>query len=69
MRRLFWPLAILALVVLVVAAVLWGAVPLSPRAIVAAALGNGDRQTVAIVRALRLPRVALARALHPGVSP
>ena len=60
MRRLFWPLAILALVVLVVAAVLWGAVPLSPRAIVAAALGNGDRQTVAIVRALRLPRVALA---------
>jgi len=60
MRRLFWPLAILALVVLVVAAVLWGAVPLSPRAIVAAALGHGDRQTVAIVRALRLPRVALA---------
>ena len=33
MRRLFWPLAILALAVLVVAAVLWGAVPLSPRAI------------------------------------
>jgi len=60
MRRLFWPLAILALVVLVVAAVLWGAVSLSPRAIVAAALGHGDRQTVAIVRALRLPRVALA---------
>jgi iron complex transport system permease protein len=60
MRRLFWPLAILALVALVVAAVLWGAVPLSPRAIVAAALGHGDRQTVAIVRALRLPRVALA---------
>ncbi|HEX6808141.1 MAG TPA: iron ABC transporter permease [Gemmatimonadaceae bacterium] len=60
MRRLFWPLAMLALVVLVVAAVLWGAVPLSPKAIVAAALGHGDRETVAIVRALRLPRVALA---------
>lgn len=60
MRRLFWPLAILALAVLVVAAVLWGAVPLSPRAIVAAVAGQGDRQTVAIVRALRLPRVALA---------
>lgn len=60
MRRLFWPLAILALAVFVVAAVLWGAVPLSPRAIVAAVAGHGDRQTVAIVRALRLPRVALA---------
>lgn len=60
MRRLFWPVAILALLVLVVAAVLWGAVPLSPSAIAAAALGRGDPQTVAIVRALRLPRVALA---------
>lgn len=60
MRRLFWPLAIVTLVVLVAAAVLWGAVPLSPRAIIAAALGRGDPETVAIVRALRLPRVALA---------
>ena len=59
-RRLFWPLAILALAVLVVAAVLWGAVPLSPRAIAAAVAGRGDPETVAIVRALRLPRVALA---------
>lgn len=60
MRRLFWPLAVLALVVLVVAAVLWGAVPLSPTAIAAAIAGRGDPETVAIVRALRLPRVALA---------
>ena len=60
MRRLFWPLAIAALAVLVVAAVLWGAVPLSPRAIAAAVMGRGDPDTVAIVRALRLPRVALA---------
>jgi len=60
MRRLFWPLAILALAVLVVAAVLWGAVPLSPRAIAAAVAGRGDPETVAIVRALRLPRVVLA---------
>lgn len=60
MRRLFWPLAVLALAVLIVAAVLWGAVPLSPRAIAAAVAGRGDPETVAIVRALRLPRVALA---------
>jgi iron complex transport system permease protein len=60
MRRFFWPLAILALVVLVVAGVVWGAVPLSARAIAAAVMGHGDPNTVAIVRALRLPRVALA---------
>jgi iron complex transport system permease protein len=60
MRRLFWPLAVLALAVLIVAAVLWGAVPLSPTAIAAAIAGRGDPETVAIVRALRLPRVALA---------
>lgn len=60
MRRLFWPLAVLALAVLIVAAVLWGAVPLSPKAIAAAVAGRGDPETVAIVRALRLPRVALA---------
>ncbi|HKV50269.1 MAG TPA: iron ABC transporter permease [Gemmatimonadaceae bacterium] len=60
MRRLFWPLAIVALVVLVVAGVVWGAVPLSFAAIGAAVMGRGDPNTVAIVRALRLPRVALA---------
>lgn len=60
MRRLFWPLAIAALVVLVVAGVVWGAVPLSPHAIANAVMGRGDPDTVAIVRALRLPRVALA---------
>lgn len=60
MRRLFWPLACLALVVLAAAGVFWGAVPLSAHAIGAALLGRGDPDTVAIVRALRLPRVALA---------
>jgi iron complex transport system permease protein len=60
MRRFFWPLAIVALAVLVVAAVVWGAVPLSLHAIAAAVMGRGDPDTVAIVRTLRLPRVALA---------
>ena len=60
MRRLFWPLACVALVVLAAAGVFWGVVPLSAHAIGAALLGRGDPDTVAIVRALRLPRVALA---------
>jgi iron complex transport system permease protein len=60
MRRLFWPRAVLALAVHLVAAVRWGAVPLSPTANAAAIAGRGDPETVAIVRALRLPRVALA---------
>ncbi|HXE61036.1 MAG TPA: iron chelate uptake ABC transporter family permease subunit, partial [Gemmatimonadaceae bacterium] len=57
---MFWPLAIAVLAVLVVAAVVWGAVPLSLHAIAAAVMGRGDPDTVAIVRTLREPRVALA---------
>jgi len=58
--RWFWPLACAALLVLAVAGVVWGAVPLSLHAIANAVVGRGDPDTVAIVRALRLPRVALA---------
>lgn len=60
MRRLLWPAAGVAVVVLAVAAVAWGSVPIAPRAVLAALAGHGDPQVVAIVRGLRLPRVALA---------
>ena len=59
-HRLLWPAMLVALVAVGVIGVAAGAVPLSPRAVVDALLGRGDSNTVAIVRALRLPRVVLA---------
>ena len=59
-RPVFWGAAALAVVLVAVAAVAWGTVPIAPRVVAAAVLGHGDPQMVAIVRGLRLPRVALA---------
>jgi iron complex transport system permease protein len=61
MRRIaFWLGGLMVLVVLVIAAIAWGTVSLSPGAVAAAVLGRGDPDTIAIVRTLRMPRVSLA---------
>jgi iron complex transport system permease protein len=67
-RVVFWIGALVLLVALVAAAIAWGTVPLSPRAVVAAALGQGDTDTIAIVRGLRMPRVALALLVGAGLG-
>ena len=55
-----WMLTATTLVVLVLASLAIGAVPLSPSAVMQALLGHGDGIAITIVRELRLPRVALA---------
>ncbi|HEU4641652.1 MAG TPA: iron ABC transporter permease [Gemmatimonadaceae bacterium] len=67
-RAAMWGGAMVLLAALVVAAVAWGTVPLAPRAVALAVLGRGDPGTVAIVRALRLPRVALALLVGAGLG-
>lgn len=57
---LLWVGLAMAFAVIVVVAVGVGAVSIAPRDVVTALLGRGDASTVAIVRGLRLPRVALA---------
>ncbi|MFL5577102.1 MAG: FecCD family ABC transporter permease [Gemmatimonadaceae bacterium] len=63
-----WPALVAALLAVAVLAVGLGAVPLSPRAVVDALLGRGDANAVAIVRSLRLPRVALAALVGAGLG-
>ena len=55
-----WMLTAITLVVLVIASLAVGAVPLSPSAVMQALSGHGDSMAITIVRELRLPRVALA---------
>jgi iron complex transport system permease protein len=56
----FWAVAAALLVMLFIAAIAFGAVPLPLDQVAAALLGHGDTATVAIVRSLRLPRALLA---------
>lgn len=67
-RSRFWVVAVLALVLLAVLGVAVGAVPLAPAAIWDALRGTGDPTTVAIVRALRLPRVAAAALVGAALA-
>ena len=67
-RSGFWIVAAVILVALMVLGVSWGTVPLSLHAVVAALAGHGDRNAVEIVRALRLPRVALAALVGAGLG-
>ena len=55
-----WAITGIALLVLVIASLAIGAVPLAPSAVLEALAGRGDDVAVTIVRDLRLPRVALA---------
>ncbi len=57
---MLWSVTVIALLILVVASLAIGAVPLAPMDTVNALLGHGDDTAVTIVRELRLPRVALA---------
>src|ERR671939_1506959 len=68
MRSAFWVMTSIALVVLAVAAVAYGAVPLSFGEVGAALLGRGEPGKIAIVRTLRAPRVALALLVGAGLG-
>lgn len=60
--------AAVLLPVLVVLGIAAGTVPLAPQAVLRALLGRGDEATIAIVRVLRLPRVALALLVGAGLG-
>ena len=60
MRAAYWPIGAAALIALALAGIAFGAVPLSLGEVWDALRGRGDPTTAGIVRALRLPRVALA---------
>jgi iron complex transport system permease protein len=67
-RSRFWILALATLVVLAMLGVAVGAVSIAPAAIWDALRGNGDPTTVAIVRTLRLPRVAAAALIGAALA-
>jgi iron complex transport system permease protein len=64
----FWIPAALALVILAIAGVMVGAVSLDPRAVWDGLRGTGDATTVAIVRALRVPRVVAAALIGAALA-
>jgi iron complex transport system permease protein len=68
MTQRFWIVASLALVVLAVLGVAIGAVPVAPRALWPALLGEGDPTIVAIVQTLRLPRVTAAALVGAALA-
>ena len=69
MKTTFLWLGIALLVlVLAIAAIAYGAVPLSAHAVIDAMRGVGDPVTVAIVRTLRLPRAVLALLVGAGLG-
>ena len=67
-RRQFWPLAFVALVLMAVAGVAIGTVPLSPLDVLNALRGEGEESVQAIVRTLRVPRVVLAALVGAGLA-
>ena len=68
MKRAVWVVLVLVLVPLIILAIARGAVPLSPGDVIGALAGRGDVETIAIVRTLRLPRVALAVLVGAGLG-
>ena len=70
MRRaaVFWIVASLALVVAAILGVALGSVDLAPGDVLRAVAGHGEETTIAIVRGLRLPRVALAAVVGAGLG-
>jgi len=61
-------LATLLLVIVLVAGVALGTIPLAPGEVLRALAGAGDPVTVSVVRQLRLPRVALAALVGAGLA-
>ena len=68
MRPSRWLLLALALVVASVAGVMFGTLRLMPAEVLAGVLGTGSATQVAVVRALRLPRVLLAALVGAGLG-
>lgn len=67
-RGTFWLVAVAALLLLAALGVAIGAVPLSPLATWDAIRGTGDATSIAIVRTLRLPRVAAAALIGAALA-
>ena len=67
-RPLLWLGLSVALIVLGVAGIAIGTIALSPGAVWAGLLGHGDVTTIAVVRDLRAPRVALAALVGAGLA-
>jgi iron complex transport system permease protein len=67
-RRVFWPVATIALVAIALAGVGLGSIPLSAGDVWRALLGRGEAGAVAIVRELRLPRVMLGGIVGAGLA-
>jgi iron complex transport system permease protein len=67
-RALWWLLAVALLVLLALVAIAHGSVSLSLGDVARALTGRGDAETVAIVRALRVPRVAMALLVGAGLG-
>ena len=65
---LLWSGVALTVLLLAIAAIAYGAVPLDARVVVRAVAGDGDPITVAIVRTLRLPRAVLALLVGAGLG-
>ena len=63
-----WLVAIVLFVLLCVLAVSTGPIPIGARDVLRALLGDGEQSVVAIVRNLRLPRVALAALVGAGLG-
>jgi iron complex transport system permease protein len=65
---MLWIGVTLVVIVLAIAAIAYGAVPISAHAVIEAAAGRGDPITVSIVRTLRLPRAMLALLVGAGLG-
>ena len=68
MRLRTWLTLLLALVAAALAGLALGPVSISPGAVWSALFGAGDANTVAIVRTLRLPRIALGVVIGAGLG-
>lgn len=68
MRRLRWPLFVVALLVAALLAVASGTISLSLRDVWEALLGRGPADARTVVRILRLPRVVLAALVGAGLG-
>ena len=64
----FWVVAVVVLLIFALLGIALGAVPLSSRAVWLALHGEGEATTVAIVQALRLPRVAAAALVGAALA-
>lgn len=67
-RSWHWLLLVLVFGVVCVAGIASGAVPVPVSEVVRAIVGSGDDSVIAIVRSLRLPRVALAALVGAGLG-